>query len=181
MWRIAKIILTAIVLAIAAIAFTLSLNYFFPKVAIFWWVLLFVLFLAFVFEIINARKQRNRLIEISKSRLSLSKFEYIEIVCQKGYEVRDIEACYDLIDYYRPRLKNLDFSIYPEDDILDLYCIDLEDLSDDMEKLFKKFNLTWLSNAEFKKLNEQYQNKVNIYHLLDAIKIARNSQNNKEG
>ena len=121
-------------------------------------------------------KWKRKLADIASSRPYLSKSEYIQIVNEKGYEVKDIEACYDIIDSYMPRFKNPDFSIYPEDDIFRLYRIDDDDLTDDIEDLFKKLGLSWLSNIEFNELNTKHNNIFNIYYLLDVIQVARGLQ-----
>lgn len=182
MIKVLKILSVAIAFFLLLACYFLLFFFFFPTADIRWFlasVVVIYLIGHLLYDNHENSKWKKKLVEIALSRPYLSKADYVQIVNEKGYEVKDIEACYDIIDFYMPRVKNFDFSIYPEDDIFRLYRIDDEDLTDDIEKVFKI--KTWLNKIETDILNVKYNNIFNIYYLLDVIQMGRELKSNREG
>lgn len=177
MIKLLKILSVAIAFFLLLAVYFLVFFYFFPTVDIRWFIpsVIVIYFIGhFLYDGHENSKWKKKLAGIALSRPYLSKADYVQIVKGRGYEINDIEACYDIIDSYMPRAQNFNFSIYPEDDIFRLYRVDDEDLADDIEKVFKI--QAWPSKIETDALNVKYNNIFNIYYLLDVIQMARELQ-----
>jgi hypothetical protein len=110
----------------------------------------------------------NKLKKVNSTRKPLSKDSYIKLLKDKGYDEQTITIVYDEIRKYIP-FEN--FSMYPEDDIYELYEIDPEDFSDHITCILKKLNKAEPPQAEIDKLNWEYAQSMTIEYVLKLTKI----------
>ncbi len=114
------------------------------------------------------RRLKAELKKVSSTRKPLSKDSYIQILKDKGYDEQAITAVYEEIRSY---LNDKNFSMYPEDDLYQLYGIDPEDLSDSIMEIFKKLKKELPSQIEIDKLNLEYKKSMNIEYVLKLTEV----------
>lgn len=96
-------------------------------------------------------KWKSRLKTLFKNREKLSRTDFIRKMNFKGYNSSIVEITYDKISNFLP--SSLDKNIYPEDDLLNDYYIDDEDLGDVMIEIFKECKIKF---PEVEKQREFY-------------------------
>ncbi|UKN03761.1 hypothetical protein K6119_09690 [Paracrocinitomix mangrovi] len=128
-----------------------------------------LLITTFVFAtIIWNKRHRQKLRKLADSRPVKSKEDYISFYIQKDYPKEYIEAVYDAVQTY---VKHDWFSMYPEDDLINDYDIDHEDLEESLMSVLKKKNLTLPDKSKLDFLNEKYADKLTAEHLIEVLSI----------
>ena len=120
------------------------------------------------YTIVGNRDHKNKLKKLSESRPQISKEEYIEYYSQKGYRKEYIEEVYDHIENY---ISYEWFSMHPEDNLLEDYEIDHEDLEDILMEILKKNKLKLPEKDTIERLSEKYAKNHSAEHLLEVIGV----------
>jgi hypothetical protein len=119
-----------------------------------------------IFSYIVRLRNENKLRRLSDSRPSLTRTEYISKLVNAGFNENHVEVVYDKIK----ELISLDgFSIYPEDDIREIYGIDDLDDIELIDSICKKLNLRLVEQKDCDKLNENMKS-FNAEYILALTK-----------
>lgn len=122
-----------------------------------------------VYSIAWNRQLKESLTKLNASRPSLSREEFISSYHKKGISRKIISRTYDEIYNYL----NIDgFEIYPEDDLIELYKIDLEDLEDSIVKLADELNLKLPDRDRQGYLLKKYENQPLTIDYLITVFMA---------
>lgn len=112
------------------------------------WIYIVLLVIGVIFFLIYLSNIRsNRLIEKSKKRGVISKEEFIIELEKKGFERELIDKLYDQIKFYTPT-KN--FTMSPDDKLVDDYGIIDEDLEEIAQIIFKERNGIGPTEVDYK-------------------------------
>ncbi len=117
------------------------------------------------------KKWKTRLTNIFNSREKLSREDFVKVLVSKGYKQESVEVVYENIATYLPQSINI--SMYPDDDLINDYDIDNEDLEDIIKKIFKKLNSPIPDRKSQRIFYEENGTKLTlerIIHFIDYFK-----------
>lgn len=126
-----------------------------------------IIIILIVIGIRGSKKFDNNLEDLSNSRPTLSRSEYIDQLTKKGYTRKTVEVVYDSIKEFT---QLGDFSIYPEDSIHEVFG--LEDL-DDVELIMhihKKLNIPFPEQTEIDSI-DKYFTKTDAEYLITLCEL----------
>ena len=117
--------------------------------------------------------RKQKLLKLAASRPLLNKFDFIDRMEFIGFEYDKIAATYDEIS----GLMQLDdFSIYPEDDLLNLYKIDDMDIHEMIEHLCEKLEVNFPSTEQ---CEEAFQSNGENFDTVYILKLLHLEQADK--
>lgn len=95
----------------------------------------------------------NDLYKLNSSRPKLSRFQYVEILTNKGFNKDNIEIVYDEIYNF---IGFDDFSMYPEDSIHEIYGIDDFDDIELIDNICEKLKIRKPTQEDYDNLEKEY-------------------------
>lgn len=125
-------------------------------------------------KIVNFLNRRwiNQLNELNNRRPFLTKDEFVESLSYKGYDLNTINVVYDSLMNYLPQVESI--SLHPNDNVIEDYHIDDEDLADMIiDKCFKKLGGKMPSiplQETFFEKNDNSPTVENIIRFVDFFK-----------
>lgn len=108
-----------------------------------------------IFGYIQNKRNEKRLRKLNESRPNLTRTEYINRLVKSGFEKQHAEVVHDEI---REFIQMDDFSIYPEDDIHEIYRIEEIDDIELIDEICKKLNLRKVEQKDCDELNKKTRN-----------------------
>ena len=117
---------------------------------------------------IMLKRSEIKIQKLNNSRPNISRTEYVKKLVDKGYVQNHAEVVFDEINEF---MKDQDFSIYPEDDIHEIYGIDgLDDISL-FDGICEKLNVPKAEQKDCDELNKKMK-IFNAEYILTYTKIA---------
>lgn len=117
------------------------------------------------------RKWKLKIETLFNSRILLSRNEFINKMCVKGYDFSNIEIIYDKIVDYLP--SSVEVNIYPEDNVLIDYDIDDEDMGDILEECFKILNIKFPNVAMQENFYKIYGPELTVEKLIQFVEYFK--------
>ncbi len=133
-----------------------------------WFILIGIIVFIFIIFALRNVDVYSELRKVNENRPELSKDDYAYLLIQKGFKKEHIEIVYDAIKKHTFIDK---LSIYPEDDIYNLLCIDSEDFADIIVGIFKGLNKRIPEHEEIEKLNHEFESKMTVEYILKLLEI----------
>ncbi len=125
-----------------------------------------IIILVVIFYVQN-KWDKERLCKLNESRPNLTRAEYIDLLVKEGFDKQHVEVVHDQI---RKFIQMDEFSIYPEDDIHEIYGIkDLDDI-ELVDGICKKLNLRKMEQKDCDELNKK-MTLFNAKYILTLTKI----------
>ncbi|TMM57166.1 hypothetical protein FEE95_11790 [Maribacter algarum] len=111
--------------------------------------------------------ERKKVLDHNKNRPQLKKEAYIEQLAEKGFEKKHIEAYYDET---KKIIGIENFTMYPEDNIYENYCLwDLDDI-DLIDNVCEKLGIRKAEQKDLDELGKTF-NTMNAESVLTLMKM----------
>jgi len=115
-----------------------------------------------------------KLHSISHGREVLAYDQLLSQLIAKGYLESTIELVYNSILDYLPEVN--DFSMYPNDNLIEDYEIDNEDLEDILESIFRTKKLKYPSRAEQAQFYHDFGKDLTLERMIQFVDVLGNNR-----
>ncbi|WP_299892208.1 hypothetical protein [uncultured Lacinutrix sp.] len=119
-----------------------------------------------ILAIIGAKRRETKLRALIDSREPLAKEDYVKHFIKKGFTKKHIEVLHDKLNEF---IGLEGYSVYPDDDLRELYGFeDLDDI-EFINQIIIELNLRQLNDADYNE-TERYVKLFNAEYILTLIK-----------
>lgn len=119
----------------------------------------------------NWKKKINALFN---SRPVVSAEEFLNMMVIRGHDSEIVKIVYQEISNYLPKVKVL--SIYPDDNLIEDYDIDHEDIEDIVVRIMEKNKINIPSEIQQEEFYNKYGEQLTMEKIIQLVEFAINKQ-----